>query len=319
MESPRHVDLVVACTKRKRVTPASALRFRSILPDRPDAVATAWLELVRASPTQRLEELYCGPGWAASLRARDRGRECGALRFHVASAGLGLVSEGTTIPAYSATFATDEDQVARRLTATAGVAAAHREWWRALNSSRGLGETPVSTALAGSECVLVAVGADYLRAMLDDLEVLAQQLGPERLFVVSAGAATRSLPEVLGTCLLPVRVEFEAVHRGTRNTLNAWAASWLLACAARVGWSRAAIDRELQVLVASGHGGVRRSNGKAQTDDEVRAWIRRELERNPKATGLLARFRGQGLACLDTRFRRLAGEVRQVAGSEATP
>src|SRR5205823_475669 len=114
----------------------------------------------------------------------------------------------------------------------------HREWWRTIHEWRGLGETPLTARLSAAECILVAVGADYLAAVHQDLGTLAETVGPERLFVISAGAQTATVTAPLRSCLLPVGVEMQFVYGGTRSTLNVWAAKWVLERARIVGWDR---------------------------------------------------------------------------------
>ncbi len=47
-------------------------------------------------------------------------------------------------------------------------------------------------------------------------------------------------------------------------------------------------------------------------DDEVAEWVRTQLLQEPgvATTLLLTRFRGEGRACLDTRFRRIVQALR---------
>jgi hypothetical protein len=188
----------------------------------------------------------------------------------------------------------------------------HQEWWRAIHAWRGLGETPLTARLSKAERILVTIGADYLAAVHQDLAALAEAVGSERLFVISAGAQPARLAEALRRCLLPVSIEMQLAYGGTRSTLNIWAAKWILETARVVGWDRQRIEQEITTTIQArmAAGAQLPGVGRAQTDEEVKDWLRTQLRSEPRAVGLLAKFRSEGRACLDSRFRRLAREVR---------
>ena len=306
--------LVVACTKSKSVE--TAMRFDALVKSNCAFGARRWLAVAgRCETSTPARALYAGTGWGHALRAHDLlGRAC---EMWVASAGFGLVADDESLPAYQATFAAQENRVADRLHGFKSHAAAHAAWWAAINLARGRTQAPLQHALGGHERVIVALSAPYVTALRADLELLAQVLGPDALWVVALGAQDQKLSPALRACVVPLTCEVERLVAGARVTLNGRALVWWLETIVPVAdWDRAAQNREIGRRLDATRP-QSRPKKRTLSDGEVVEWIkgrRDEAGRWPRGgkTGLLQTLRSSGLACEQGRFSRLYGEV--VAG-----
>jgi hypothetical protein len=312
------IVLIAACTKRKRAPVSPALTFESLPCSDAGALVSVWLERARdVVSTLQVDRLYAGGGWASTLQVREAAAPFGTCALYVCSAGFGLVSSDELLPAYSASFAPGESQVARRIAAKGSYAERHQLWWRTVNQARH-GEAFPLTALAAPESkYLVIVGADYLDAIRLDLAALAGRCGPEQLCIISVGIPAAQLDKTLRSCLLPIDVRAELLLPGPRSSINPRAAAWFVRDVLKAtGWNRECIDAHIAETLAGAAVQHRRSAPARQKldDTEVMAWIRDELQRREAAPGVLLRaLRQSNLACEEGRFRRLLEAVRQEA------
>jgi len=292
------------------------LEFHSLREGTPDVVAGAWVDRVVAATSKlAASELYAGPGWQQSLAAFRFARQIGDFRLFIMSAGLGLVEADERIPAYTATFAFDIDQVSRRITTTSNPVLAHQSWWEAVNRAQGRGVMPIADRACESAVCLVGAGSGYLSAVARDIEAAAHAVGPERLYIVCAGAPRRVLPEVVKACLLPIGAEIESLIPGARTSLNARAVGWLLRDVVPVtGWNRTAIVRaiEKELARASAQPAESPTIRRRLSDEEIRNWIASQWATDPEASRsvLLRGLRQIGLSCEQRRFRGLVARAR---------
>jgi hypothetical protein len=253
-----------------------------------------------------------GEHWQAALSIPGIGDQVGLpVDLWVASAGYGLVNAGDSIKPYAATFAPGlPDSVV-------GMGEPNRpsrngNWWGQLAQWPGPnpGNPRSVSELARQNpgnYLLVVLGSTYLSAVQDDV-ITARSLlkDPGLLLIISAGTSRSSR---LGSNLIPVGSAHQQALGGTRVSLNARAARWLIATWPDHRFSAAAIA---SAVAGMRRQQVMRAKGKQMSDAEVSAFIRAQLEKQPsvRKTALLRQLRSQGQACEQDRF---AGIFEQVA------
>jgi hypothetical protein len=304
------VHVIVTCTKRKTRPPHPGLRVRDVRAPTAEARADAWIARLRAAagdfvPARRL---YAGDHWSVALSIPDAAPAALDVRLWVCSAGYGLIPVDAPLAPYSATFSqTHEDAVDRGIPGVPRYEA-WSTWWTRIAGWEGPvpGEPRSFAALAAADpgaSLLVIAAAPYLRALSGDLHDAVPALGdPGRLAIVSAAA--RHL-RGLADHVVPFDDRLQQRLGGGDMSLNVRVARELL---------RQGVEPVRGELARAAEGLARdleRRGGPVrppQTDAEVRAFIRAELERDPSArwTPLLRRLRDErGLACEQKRFRGL--------------
>ena len=312
------LHIIVTCTDRKRGG-APKLRARDLPRDLPiDRRLDMWVETLDAVPGAPMpaSDLYLGDHWrvASSLPHLATARGIDA-RLWIASAGYGLVSPGSMLVPYAATFA---PRVADSVAHVGDARDAPRRWWDGLARWRGPeSDTPRTLAqLAGDDArsaILIVVSAAYLAALASDAEAAAMRLRRrESLMIVSAGASPEG---PLASQVLPADARLQSALGGTRQSLNVRIARWLIEHAEDHQFDPTDIHRcladELEKQPA-----LERFDRKAIDDDEVRAYIAACLSENAQLTKsvLLRRLRDDGYACEQRRFGELftsvAGRLR---------
>ena len=293
-------EVVVACTKRKRLAPAVGLSFHELPTASAARLVQVWHARAAGAETVEAIRLYGGPSWACVLRLKERA----PVNIHVMSAGFGLLGEKDLIPPYAATFATSPDQVCLKVLEPSKDR--HQEWWREI----GCIETPLANILREKKVVIVAAGIQYLHACERDLEQLANALGPKRLLVVNVSKASGSLPCAIRDCLLPVDIRLARHLACPLSTVHHRAAEWLAgSLGPQLDWNLTDLREEVGTLLDKAPRAVRVVN--RQTDGQVSSWIGSQLsvDRGISCAKLLRRLRDLGLSCEQSRFRRLFDEV----------
>lgn len=258
-------------------------------------------------------DLYAGGHWSVIRRLPDLARSRG-LRpaLWVISAGYGLVPASASLHAYSATFAPGhQDSVSGD-----GSAAGDRQaWWSELANLKGPDrKAPRSiAALVGQDpscSVLVIASGHYVDAAEKDLAKAADRLVErERLIIVTTPGRMARGP--LGPNVIAAPAQWQPILGGARTSLHARLAAKILDEAAH-GLSaetvRARLERVLERSPA-----VAQDRRQKMTDDDVRAFIRQGVARDPRAghSKLLRALRDIGRACEQSRFRRLFFEVTE--------
>ena len=302
------------------------MRFGTLAKGECAQVARRWQEAAQSqsfSPdAARVSELYSGNNWNLAARAQaELGDEC---QLWIVSAGFGLVSSDECLPAYSATFAAEENRVSDQICDERSPAAAHAAWWKSINAARRHTETPLLTTLAEFDRVILALSASYLAAVREDALALARELGPQKLWLVAM--ETRALPLELRECAVFKNSEIENLIGGTRVTLNLRALEWWLReVMPLAGWDRAAQQLEIRRRICQATPVPTRPTN-PMSDDEVMTWIEaRRAEAGgqwPRGgkTGLLRTLRASSRSCEQKRFSRLCervlvrGEAEKAAG-----
>jgi hypothetical protein len=298
------VRLVVGCTSRKRAPIPPRLRLGSIPDQDTGARAKAWLKRLRTEPveTRPAGQLYAGDHWqvALSILSSDDPAD-----LSIVSAGYGLITLGTEVKPYSATFSAGPDSVASE---GIDAGAAGREWWRALTQAPAVDGSPRSladlAALEPDAVMVVTLSAPYIQALRNDLMAAAARKRLRgRLIIVSAG--TRRI-DGMDDELIPASAELQGVLGGSRNSLNVRIARYLVGESATHGWDPGKIAKILRRL------GVRakvadRPVRVRMTDAEVIEFINKAKNDKPHVSKsrLLRRLRDGGRSCEQGRFGEL--------------
>lgn len=306
--------ILASCTERKRLPVPSALRLARIRGRDPGRRAVRWWHRLmhHRGDTLPAIDLYAGGHWSVVQRLPEVARTRG-LRpaLWVISAGYGLVPAGARLHAYSATFAPGHpDSVSRNVSGAAG----RQAWWAELARFKGPDpKAPRSIAdlvrQDPSASVLVVASAHYVNAVEPDLvKAAARLVEPERLMIITTPGSMARGP--LGPHVIAARARWQAILGGARTSLHARLAERILDRAAdglSVEIVRARLERMLERSPA-----VPKDGRQKMTDDDVRAFVRQALTRDPRAahTKLLRALRDSGRACEQSRFRRLFFEVR---------
>lgn len=308
--SPPIVHIIASCSDRKRLPTPTSLHIRAVRQQHPRDLCQAWWNALEkdGSPAVPAIDLYCGDHWTI---ARDLPRVAATVGFAphlwVASAGYGLVPAGAALRSYGATFASRHADSVVEENGNAS------RWWNALSSLAGPVRTaPRSLAALASDGMklLVVASSRYVAAMATDLLKAATVLSsPDDLLIVTGDP--RSLPEGLHRNCVPSVASLQAMVGGSRLSLHARVARYLLQSAkehhlvARA--ARSAILARIQTAPA-----LIEYKRAALSDDEVRRFVAEELQKNPSATHtrLLRELRGSGRACEQGRFKQLFTEVK---------
>jgi hypothetical protein len=299
---PHRVRLVVTCSDRKRLPVPPRLQLRDVPPGPAEVRCRAWMERLERvdAPAVVAADVYCGDHWyvARSMPALIPGVE-----LWVASAGYGLIPPGARIKAYAATFA-------RRHVDSVGVESVDSgaTWWECLTRwegpmagwPRSLGQL---AAMDPKLPILVVASAAYTDALAPDILGARGVLGDDELLaVISVGVPTSSR---VRDVMIHADARLQAELGGARQSLNVRLARRLLATtggAMRLTSLRAAAHQLMEAAPPSP-----RYNRTQKSDAEVGRYIAAELHRSPgtSCTRLLRRYRNQGFACEQQRFRAL--------------
>ena len=292
------LTVVVTCSDRKTVAVDPTLRARDLPHGRVDRLDTWDQRLRSAVATSTLDDLYCGENWVQVKRLMGAAK---AARFDahlwIVSAGLGLQPAQSRAPGYAATFST------RHLDSVATDSCTARQWWAGLQERRG---APSLADLASSGPMLLVLGADYTKALSDDLAELERMSTEAVLFGGATGVASPRR--------VPSDARLRSELKGTLSSLNTrMATAWL----SRLGSNSlsSTLARQDWNLWVERVSRTERYSRPRLTDDEVQRFISASLEINPSVarTTMLRRLREANRACEQARFARLYEKVKGTA------
>jgi len=311
--SMTHVNLVVACTQRKRIAPDLSCHLRSAGGDSIAERARRWIANVDGSipPTNTAADLYCGDYWFVAMSLPEAAAKSGVdCNIWIISAGYGLLSADSKVRSYSATFASGQaDSVTTGLDSRKK--RLHlREWWKAISAWQPHQQPGLRSieAVAGeypSSPCLVAVSADYVNAVQDDLVAAAGVLeSTEMLSVITANGTDLYGGLSAHHIALDARVRHEL--GGTRHSLSVRLARRILENAKEWSLSKTQLQHQVKLMVDR-QPPLDTYNRDPMSDDEVKSYIRSQLARDPikKKSPLLRRLRDSGKACEQARFSQL--------------
>ena len=311
------VNILVTCTKRKRLAVPARLRLGAVGKGEPGDVARRWTDRLEQTNASKVHaaSLYAGDHWQIAAGLPAAAAACGVkAELWVLSAGYGLIAGSARVAPYSATFSVGHpDEVLSRFKDHSPSAV--RDWWASL--SRWPGPQPNDPRTITDlvirnprKPIVVITSPKYLAAIQDDLlkarTVLAD---PATLIVVSAGARGRG---PLAESMIDCSARLQAALGGALMSLNARVARSIIEKKPNYPWTVAGFQRLLERTPMDESGG-RAPSRKAVTDEDVRIFVRNALRANPMArpTALLRAYREAGYACEQKRFGRLFKEMEQ--------
>lgn len=306
------VNVVVTCTKDKRqpVTedcqlrnvPGSSIRER--MQEWQSRTSRNWKKSVRVA------DLYAGDHWA-NVRAFESSYF--AIDVWVCSAGYGLIHFDDRVAPYAATFSRSHpDSVAANLPESDRLSAA-QQWWKATYSRwrSHFGGRPRSLtdliAAYPKRSLLVVASDNYMRAITEDLRQGVSGLADaDQLAIVCAGVQNL---DGLDRNLVPCDARMQSAMGGARRSLNTRLAAKILR-ESRQPPRAASLQKRYQKLLNE-QPPLEKFNRQQLSDDEVKAFIRKQLRTSPKSqhSPLLRVLRDSNMACEQKRFANLYRQV----------
>lgn len=305
-----HLHAITSCTDRKRVEVRDEARMRTVGATDLRSRVDEWLETLEGSrlPRHSVRSLYGGEHWSAFLSLLRLGNH--SITGWVVSAGCGLLATDEQAPGYSATFSRGrEDSVCPD-----GVDWSNRDWWVELGRQRSSMTEDRRSILellrTDTEAqVVCAASYAYLDSIAPDLRDAADFIGrPDRILVLSTRVplsitshpfiATPTYDSRLQPLLGGSRIGLNV--RVADRIIDTWMGDDIGLHASRT------LERMMKNAPAP-----RRFGRTPATDEEIRSFIRLSLTKsdNTAASPLLRKWRDQGRACEQSRFRRLYKEV----------
>jgi hypothetical protein len=299
------------------------LRLRNLDLDRSpitQIVKLWWTRLSTSTvPEIPVHALYCGDHWSTVLSLSELAENF-EKQLWVASAGYGLVPIESRIRPYAATFSSSHpDSVHSFATDALSGTALSRAWWAEI-AKRELPDSESARSIAelaredDQVHLLVVAGPQYLAAMEDDLLAARATLTKtERLILVSS--PLRTMSPTLAPNLIPSTARLQPEVGGALTSLHARVAARILQEAEPYPLDATTLqERYSNILLRLAK--PERVTRVSVSDDTVRAFIQEHLLQDPRSscTSLLRRFRADGKACEQSRFRQLYQQHTQKDG-----
>jgi hypothetical protein len=288
--------IVTLCSNRKRFKPTPESTPAALIPASQKQLAAQWLTIIgAASPAAPATGLYGGRAFGL---ARDLASNTGTKLF-VISAGLGLVAETRTLPAYSITVAHgDADSVQGKVVG----AFSPSVWFDDLLNGPYSVKWPAVFS-GGSGKVLVALTKPYAEMVGPALARLpTSSLSRLRLFGAGLGSV---LPIELRPYLLPYDARLDTIIPGTRSDFAQRALVHFVQGASTGDGDCAADALSVRAALSETKAPVQPAR-QAATDETLLALIRERLHPHASASRLLRRLRDEDqMACEQSRFAKL--------------
>lgn len=312
------INVVVTCTKRKRLSPKRELQLRSVKGRSLEEKNKLWLQGLKRAAGKKVtaRDLYAGDHWSV-VRALDRAvvESKLAVNIWICSAGYGLVGLDAKLHSYAATFAVGfPDSITRGMPKLDPRESA-KEWWGFLTKWKGpTNGSPRSVAglakIHPHSPLLVVASPNYLTALEDDLLNAAKSLkGTGRLMIVTS--ASQRVSQLSEYCL-PCSAVLQRVVGGARTSLNVRLARRLLEEIPADKFNHSTAQRKLVRLIRRQPKSERKPRQKTN-DAAVERFIVEASKRDPRVgcDALLKRFRASGHACEYSRFRSLFRRIKK--------
>ena len=306
------VNIVVTCTKRKRVPPAMGLTLRDVqAPDLCTGFAI-WLDRLNECGAESIpaRKLYAGDHWSI-VQTLERVAAASGIEATVwiCSSGYGLIGLDTKIKPYSATFSSRHPDTVCKWSGTNSRLKNRISWWQLqcdwngpdTSSPRSI--TEIAVADPGSPLLVVASQV-YLGAIAKDVQGATQVLrDPDLLSVVSTG--TNLVPGLEGN-LVPSNASLQSSVGGSLRTLNIRLARVILGESTAEDLRASCLISNFTKRIAAAVP-LPRYERDAMTDGGIRQYILEALHENLDASwsSSLRSLRSSGRACSQERFSRL--------------
>lgn len=297
------IHVVVSCTERKSVPPLASLRASELTRESFDKRVASWIDRISAAvPTHAATDLYQGEHWAVARELIA----CNRVEVWVGSAGFGLVNARTRIASYAATFASGQADSITLSPSTAGRNAERSTWWHALQHRTSHGRATSLASLADDGPLIIAASRPYLAAMEQDLLDADSQAG-SRLIVSTTGP----VPSGLEHLRTPGTGKLRTILGGSMQAISIRLAAKIVQTIDEVDLTHEAAANLTARLMAEA-APLERHSRSPLSDDQVSAYIASALRTDtpPSCTALLRMMRDAGMACEQSRFRRLYQETR---------
>lgn len=311
IDLPR-VNIVVTCTKRKRVPPTESLTLRDVVAADLEAGFEEWLDRLDRCCVKAVSarNLYAGDHWTVVQSLEDVASESGFQAVvWVCSAGYGLIGIEAKIKPYSATFSLNHPDTIRKWTSTNACRDNRILWWqlqegwRGPDSSMPRSITEVAATDPESSLIVVASKA-YMEAILRDVQRASRALSdPDLLCVISTG--TRLLLG-LESNLLPSKASMQRTVGGSLHSLNIRLARTILAESTADELRASYLGPRFSRRVAESLP-ILKYQREVMTDGQIEDYISDALTKdsNVSWSSLLRKLRDSGRACRQERFSNL--------------
>jgi hypothetical protein len=286
--------LIVPCSARKHVKPQPPLLQEAFPQTRVDSLSKAWLgAMLSATQTCSAASLYRGPAYS---KIHTFSSDSQAPLF-IISAGLGLLPSAVVVPTYEFSVGGLPPSIEPS------------HWWSAVRDSPFSARW--SDVFAVREgLVLVALTQPYTKLVADDLAALPAEWR-ERIRLFGEGVE-RLLPLNLAKCVMPYDMRLDCLVPGTRHDFPHRALRHF--ARALLSGRFSAEDRPAQDhWIAAQLRIVKPETVPKRTrvaDQEIMKRLRSSSDLPGSASATLRVLRDQwGLACEETRFRRIFAEA----------
>jgi hypothetical protein len=312
------INVVVTCTKRKRLSPKRELQLRSVKGRSLVEKNKLWLLRLKKALGEKTSarDLYAGDHWSV-VRALDRAAADSKLSVNIwiCSAGYGLVGLDAKLHPYAATFAVGfADSITRGMPKLDPGESA-KEWWALLTKWQGP-TTGSPRSIAGlakidpNSPLLVVASPNYLIALENDLLKAAKSLkGVGRLMIVTS--ASQRVSQLSEYCL-PCSAVLQRVVGGARTSLNVRLARRLLEQIPSDEFNYSTAYKKLKRLIRQQPKCKRKARLKTN-DEAVEKFIAKAFgsDQGAGCDALLKDLRASGRACEYSRFRSLFRRIKK--------
>ena len=301
--------IIASCSSQKRVLAEIGLDASASQAIDLNQFAQGWVTIVNQAKTKHpATDVYAGVGLSAAKEAA----KCLNAKLQFLSAGMSLVDSTSKIPGYNLTISESGPTPFSKVD-TGGT---FSDWWTALNNAFGYHEPLYQSVRNNKGLVLIALPANYLRMVQDELLRIASDFG-DRVRIITS-TKTELHPRLDGLSIrYDQRLNALEGNKGANASFNQRALlnfARLLknhsAAMKDVSFHRALVNESFKDVASLNP--VKRPKA---SEHQLLNYVKKALAKQPVArTKLLADLRHQnGLACEQSRFYRIYDEVMKMS------
>lgn len=310
-----NVQLVVTCTKGKRVEIDDQLAIRNYPNQTLEERIDSWSTNLRTLPLEarRAYDLYSGSHWKTIRTIHDQFKSVqkGSVDIWICSAGYGLVNIDSYLKPYAATFSPNQEDFVGVDIRDAAKSSINSTWWKGISKFNLTNEeNPRSITtlmkLNPDDIFLFCLSPTYLDVIYEELNVGKKILTEaENLMIVSTGTATSSSKND-DPHILPTDGRIRGLVGGNYGSLNAKIVHMMLKDRSRYKLTLAQQTERLFSLTNS-LDPADTPTRVTLSDEEVDLYLRTNLAAQGlrSKTFLLRQLRDSGFACEQKRFYKL--------------